>query len=253
MFICGKCNSTVTQADNSSQTFVKCFGICRRLFHSTCVALSSANVKQCNNSKNVKFVCDDCCNDNPFQSSIQQLNHLTNTLGVLTSTFEKCANIMMTNFNNCNSYNNNVTASQSTASSTLTTTNNNNSDSQLPIVHNKPRSMRRNILIGTALNKDNMETVEPRKWIFISRFSSTVTEDNITQYIRNNFNTEDVNCQRVLPKNVTEHNRPYSSFKINVPASLYLKIMSADAWPQGVLIKDFVGRNYKQQDFLVTL
>jgi len=85
--------------------------------------------------------------------------------------------------------------------------------------------------------------VPQRKQIFVSRLNPDLSSLDITAYIRNKVQIDDLKVERF--------NFPYarevSSFKIGVPCAYFaLFLCSANFWPVGIFVKEFEAKKKKK-------
>lgn len=89
---------------------------------------------------------------------------------------------------------------------------------------------------GTGNNVKNLKSVEKYVSLFVSRLDPEVTEDDITEYLKNSKNVN-YTVEKLNAKHPT-----YSSFKVGIPASLEQEIFNESFWPTGALVGYFVTR-----------
>lgn len=106
-------------------------------------------------------------------------------------------------------------------------------------------------IIGTKVDDHSLEVkvglkvVSKKDWVFVSRLSTEVTAKDIEDYIKVN----GVLGECVLLKSRYD---TYRSFKIGVQPEAKSKLLCADFWPSGVLVREFVERTgfKSQQNFV---
>ena len=89
-------------------------------------------------------------------------------------------------------------------------------------------------------------TVVPQpKSIFVSRFGSSTTENEVLSYIKSKKNQkyESLDIKVFKLKNKTERN--FSSFKISPPMEVYVDIVEPQFWPEGMIVHEFIRRPKK--------
>lgn len=106
-------------------------------------------------------------------------------------------------------------------------------------LHIKPHS-ERPIIIGTGDLVSSLQVVKPRKTLFVSRLHKDVSEAVIKDYLKDKFNIEDVNCQRIISRRINDADRNFSSFKLYVDVTDFENLLQPSSWPAGSLIKEFV-------------
>lgn len=115
----------------------------------------------------------------------------------------------------------------STFSSLLSNNNNNNTHrSNSEIACSSPNSTR---------GKKELRVIPPNKHIFISRFASDTTADEINAYIKFKLNFNDISVYKftyLKARNIT-------SFKVTVPFHLFNIVKEQSFWPPHVLVREY--------------
>lgn len=90
-------------------------------------------------------------------------------------------------------------------------------------------------VIGTKSNEGSKLKIVPKfTWIFVSRLSPEVSKEDVCVYLKD-CGIDAGECIELKPKFDT-----YKSFKIGVPSHLSTTALSADFWPAGTFVKEFV-------------
>lgn len=76
-----------------------------------------------------------------------------------------------------------------------------------------------------------------KKELFISRLDPSTTTIEIESFLLNNLKIKNAKCTKLKTKYLT-----YSSFHLSINADDYVKVHHEDVWPEGILIKNFVGK-----------
>jgi len=83
--------------------------------------------------------------------------------------------------------------------------------------------------------------VPQRKQIFVYRLSPDLSSLDVTAYIRNKVQIDDLKVERF--------NFPYarevSSFKIGAPCAHFAALCSANIWPVGIFVKEYEAKKKK--------
>lgn len=108
-------------------------------------------------------------------------------------------------------------------------------------VKSKPKQIKPNLkdrstkpVIGTKVNESMLLTVEKKVVLFVSRLDPTVSKEQVIEYFKQ-ANILSVECERL-----TSRYDSYSSFKIALPACHSDKVLNAEFWPIGTLVKRFI-------------
>jgi hypothetical protein len=80
----------------------------------------------------------------------------------------------------------------------------------------------------------------------ISRIDPATKPENILRYVKDKTGIEDVKCQLLLPKGRELADLEFVSFKLGVNDSNYQNLMTPEAWPAKVLVRDFVDRRRRR-------
>lgn len=105
---------------------------------------------------------------------------------------------------------------------------------------------RRNVIIGSSIEIDNVIRVaDARKWFFISRLHTSTTEADLIKYIKSKFDIDDLHCIKLNHR----HDMDYASFKVNISADFVDRLLDEKMWPSGSLLKEFVNPNFSRQFF----
>lgn len=109
-----------------------------------------------------------------------------------------------------------------------------NSHGTQPSMQSKPgRYSGRSIIIGTSTNDKVFTAAERRQWLYIGRCNPNTTEQQITDYIKNQLCISDVQCI------LLDRNDDVSSFKVGVKESLLKGLLDHNLWPAGTAVKEF--------------
>lgn len=98
-------------------------------------------------------------------------------------------------------------------------------------------------LFNNQTNNRQLRIHPPKKSIFISRFDSETTEDDIDYYIKNKLN---INADVFTKKFTYSQPRSVISFKLTVPHELFDTIMEPRFWPDNTLVREFEIRENKR-------
>lgn len=111
-------------------------------------------------------------------------------------------------------------------------------------------------IVGTNNNSNALLSVEQTKAIVVSQLHPNTTEDNVKKFVRDNINVGDdvvINVKSLIPKDRSLNELSFISFKLVVPESLYSSILSADFWPTGVTVRDFIPGSSRRRPTGVSL
>ncbi|XP_046808360.1 uncharacterized protein LOC124420194 [Lucilia cuprina] len=154
----------------------------------------------------------------------------------------------------------NVDDSDSITPSTSITFSNNCATAPKPIsdsvnLSQTPIKVKDGIVSDTAptvsqISNVGLKIIPPNKSIFISRFASDTTVEQINSYIKSKLNSE---------VDFTTHKFSYSqprritSFKINVPCDIYEQIVNPEFWPENTLVREYEFKEYPRKQNVAIL
>ena len=125
------------------------------------------------------------------------------------------------------------------------------------------RKRRRQPKIGSGDGDDNFpgrnDKPDKKIWLFISKVSDSITEDNIKHYIETRTNTNNVYIKKLPTDNAGKNNQ---SFMVGVDPQLQVEVYEPSFWPKKVRFDRFnfrLGRRFldnasgdsQQDSFLV--
>lgn len=274
MSVCIKCKVIVVE------NFFVCAGECRHLIHYVCAGLKKPAYEAISSIPNFSWRCDDCIDvfknqnekNEKLQKSIESISTIVNTLKETSSVINnKIDKIIKPTFHSSSTHTNspkqpNYVPAQNTRSKQSKQIEKN---STTPITTTPTAShsvsnfsMRRvdedvpnNVIIGSDTMNSSLRTVEPLKWLFISRLYKDVSAEDVKTFIQEKFGIIDGKFALVKmnPKLSIDESREYVSFKLGVPNNNFEDLLNPSSWPAGVLIKEFVYRgNKSNRRFLVS-
>lgn len=97
------------------------------------------------------------------------------------------------------------------------------------------KSRKRKPIIGTNKNIDhcNIKAIGKCEWVFVSRLAPEVSKDDLDKFLLDS--EVKAECIELRTKYSS-----YKSFKVGVHSDLTSKLLSADFWPSGTLVREFV-------------
>lgn len=101
------------------------------------------------------------------------------------------------------------------------------------------RKMKRSIF-GANENND-LDVIANKKWIHLSSFKSSVTVEQILNYIwkYSNIGKDKIDCYKLVKKDANLNELKKISFKIGVNAEIYKEIYKPSLWPANVRLRPF--------------
>lgn len=112
------------------------------------------------------------------------------------------------------------------------------------VVNSKPQGQLSVNFAEDATNEENniptahseLRVIPPKKHIFISRFASDTTSDEIDSYVKYKLK---MNANITVHKFTYSQQRSITSFKISVPSDLFAQVLDQSFWPLHVLVREY--------------
>lgn len=101
-------------------------------------------------------------------------------------------------------------------------------------VHRK--KVRKDPIIGSKTEVGKFRAVGKLEWVFLSRLAPEVSVEDLSKYL------SDSNVIAECVELKAKHNT-YKSFKIGVTSNLTSKVLDAEFWPSGTLVRKFIAKN----------
>jgi hypothetical protein len=98
------------------------------------------------------------------------------------------------------------------------------------------------LIMGAGAANDEIKTVEPKKWLYVSNLDPQTTEEAVVKLISSGLQSAptEFSCVKLLPKNVLAPT--FISFKIGMRDELFQKSLAPELWPSGIAFREFVDR-----------
>ena len=98
------------------------------------------------------------------------------------------------------------------------------------------------LIMGAGAANDEIKTVEPKKWLYVSNLDPQTTEEAVVKLVSNALQSAptEFSCVKLLPKNVLAPT--FISFKIGMKEELFMKSLAPEIWPSGIAFREFVDR-----------
>lgn len=266
MALCIKCKTIVCE------NFFVCSGECSSVVHFACSGIKKPVYDVISAIPNFSWRCCDCIDVNKIKMQrndliLNSINSITETLNALKDSssnmnnkIEKIEKIIKpmplqspsTLNRNSKTLNSDVpsrfTRSQLTGKSTSTLS---STESHASTLNANNKQDTPNVIIGSGLQNSSLRTVEPLKWIFVSRLHKDIKDDDLNSFIMDKFAINEPKIVRMKRK-LESNDRDYVSFKIGVPEDKFDQLLNASSWPSRILIKEFINyRPSSSNNFLV--
>lgn len=103
------------------------------------------------------------------------------------------------------------------------------------------RRNRQPALIGTNTSTE-LEVVVQKKWVHLSSFKSTVSSEQIKDYVEKNteFGKHHLECYKLVKKDVDISSLKKVNFKLGVSPCFYEEILNSKLWPTDIRVRPFV-------------
>lgn len=102
---------------------------------------------------------------------------------------------------------------------------------------------KRRVAVVGVNNNAELDVVVRKKWVHISSFKPTVTEDNIIEYVSKHLNIDKghISCFKLVKKDAQIKNLKFVNFKIGITPSLFSELFNSKLWTSDVKVRPFVG------------
>ncbi|KFB35289.1 AGAP006157-PA-like protein [Anopheles sinensis] len=108
----------------------------------------------------------------------------------------------------------------------------------------RPRDYAREVVTGSSLSSPKLvasQNARPlRFWLHLMGIAPSVTVDQVIASVQRRLGTDDVIAFSLLAKDVNPATRNALSFKVRIPMSCSEKALSAETWPTGIRVREFV-------------
>ncbi|XP_055543157.1 uncharacterized protein LOC129728727 [Wyeomyia smithii] len=225
---------------------IQCNGFCHQSAHLKCVGLIRPHVDFVNEQNNILWFCDHCIaqleyiKQNPMKSTQDVVavfsNALRESLGELKTELQETKELTKTlvdkrQFNDSAAVGRSRTAWPSIKRTRDTTP--------------KPRPDLK--LVGGTKSIDlgsaSVETVaKPTEkfWVYLSRIARHVTEDDISELVKQCLETtQPVDVRKLVRKDADVNQYAFISFKFGVEKDLKDKALDPSVWPKGIFFREF--------------
>lgn len=255
--LCGKCEGEILNSD-----FIKCYGSCGYHYHAKCVSLNKTTLNAVTSCANIYWYCHSC-NDKKIDPNDSTTN-IKEDMNLMMKSLSECllnGFAMMTekivdnissrmpsqNVQNVNNVNHSAESSNKRRRNDADDDNvsqlatrkkfifgTNDKNSVLAVANVSPQTSR---LVGSS-----SQSREPRKSIVISNISKNITENHIIDYLADELkiDKENIRVTPLAPAGKNLNDLTYMQYRVSTQASMYPRTISADTWPKGVRVRDFV-------------
>ncbi|XP_017468772.1 PREDICTED: uncharacterized protein LOC108360840 [Rhagoletis zephyria] len=104
----------------------------------------------------------------------------------------------------------------------------------------KRKNLNKKTVWGANTNIE-LEVAVRHKWLHLSSFSKSVTEDNIIDYVakHSTVNKNSMSCYKLVKKGTPDADLKRINFKLGVPEYSFDSILNSDLWPVNVAVRPF--------------
>lgn len=249
--ICHSC------AEDVHDEYVSCQGFCNAVFHLRCCGASPELLKEVTSHRQMFWLCKSCSHlmvDLRHRRSVQcayeagqelSLSHHNRIVEQLkTEILSELKAELKTNFEKLIS-SSSLTPSRGSGSVNLGSrrlfgtnvapASGTKNGTPAPNVGTKSPTLRPEGLVAG--------TEEPRFWLYLSRISRRVTEEQISKLATNRLGVTDLKVTRLVAKGRDVSRMKFISFKIGMHISLKTKALTQSLWPEGLVVREFEERS----------
>lgn len=251
-------NSNCKQCSEPIKTieFIQCSGFCHQSAHLKCIGLKRANMDLVREHKNILWFCDRCI-DNLEYLKQNPLKTKQDVVEAVSDVFRESLNVLkdeiletkelaksLTDKKLSNDFSGQVRARTSWPSIKRSR------DTATP----KARPDSRLVGGTKSIEKGSLtvETVDkpPEKfWLYLSRIARHVTEDDVTELVRNCLQTQQpIEVRKLVRKDADLNQFAFISFKIGIEKELKETALDPSVWPKGIFFREFENQQ-TERDF----
>jgi hypothetical protein len=98
------------------------------------------------------------------------------------------------------------------------------------------------LVMGVGAANDEIKTVQPLKWLYVSNLDPQTTEEAVVKLISSGLQSAptEFSCVKLLPKSVLAPT--FVSFKVGMKEELFPRCLAPELWPSGIAFREFVNR-----------
>jgi hypothetical protein len=231
---CAKCE--IVNDDFASDELVSC-ATCEKQFHGHCVSLDPHVVGVIRLSPNLTWRCNSCVADDEKPSVNRSLNLIFEKLEAMSTDIDvlKGKSVPLKTFAGA------VRDSEFSRNGKRPLA----QDSPFGTPIKRKRIEKANtpaLQMGVGAANDEIKTVEPLKWLYVSNLDPQTSEEAVVKLISSGLQSAptEFSCVKLLPKNVLAPT--FVSFKIGMKEDLFLKSLAPQLWPSGIAFREFISR-----------
>lgn len=254
--LCNICNATVAVGSGT----VTCYGLCKQMFHSTCIKVSRSVTTELSQNPNLHWYCDTCVNSSSFNAFLnlgQRMSETTDSVRALIAMLENTLVDTLGKFNRMTNQVDKLSNLQAhdqrhmmgkRVRSPSPETSNVVLQNPVRIAHPLTYGIKKvsDGVLGVQQKKRNTGPSDPdcMKTVFVTRCAPNTTEADILKYLLSNSIIEEENeifCKKLVPSGREISQLNFISFKLGVnDLKVYDALISASTWPENVAVRDFV-------------
>lgn len=102
------------------------------------------------------------------------------------------------------------------------------------------KQKKRRVVFGSNVNTE-LDVIVKKKWVHLSSFKSTVTEDCIVSYVSKHLNIDKDNlvCYKLIKKDTSVDGLKFINFKLGINPIFYAELFKPDLWTAAIKIRPF--------------
>lgn len=256
--MCFWCSQAVAEND----VIVECY-FCTHKFHAvTCGNIPKEVCETMKTVNNIKFFCDRCLGSNLTTTVGKQFDKLTSSvdeavkkvncydelvkkIDSLTTEFAAIKNVVNTG-NSSSLIGTPIKRLRAGSLKRSSFSLSNDETDEIVQIQKKKREDKS--IEGTSNDVvSNIKIVEGSEWFHVSRFDPSVETEDMKKWFVSILADNNISCLKLLPRNRSEEELTFVSFKLGVPKSLTDKVMNPTIWPKNVTVKPFENRSYSSK------
>lgn len=241
---CYQCSAPIKSID-----CLQCSGFCNQAVHLNCAGVKRPNMNFINEHKNALWFCDNCYDqlqnikENPLNSTVNVTSAISEAINGPIAEL-KCEIQEIKELTKTLAGNKLPTDPPALPRSRPWPS---VKRPREPATRGTPKSRPDAKLVGgTKSVEKNEKTVETvakpaeKFWLYLSRIARTVTEDDISELVKNCLQIdEDVEVRKLVRKDADLNQLAFISFKVGINKGLREIALDPSVWPKGIFFREF--------------
>jgi hypothetical protein len=249
---CAKC-----KLHHSTDDSTACSGPCERIFHFKCLDVSRDVLKVLSECRNLSYTCDACLSRcyRPLEDKIDNLETEFRELKALftatlagrpaVSTVNPKPILVKSPPQRKQQPHRAVKKTPTFAdliSGRKTISKDDDTPRRSPVTDTPATPI---TIVGTGPKKTEISFAVPKFWVYLTGLDPETDDDILEEIVQTTFNSDDIKCVKLMPKNRTLEQCEFISYKIGFPLSMKDTALDPTSWPEGFSVREFRDKQQK--------